>query len=122
MDKQKQIKEMAKIMTVECGECYTCKYKEYDSDRRCMDCLSAEELYNAGYRKIPENAVVLTDDEYERWQGQTLNIKKVRKETAEKFAKKAKESFFGVNCIDIDEWNWYHDKLDEICKELVEGK
>jgi hypothetical protein len=33
----------------------------------------------------------------------------------------AKEAFFGVNCIDIDEWNWYQDKLDEICKEITEN-
>lgn len=85
----------------------------------------AEELLKHYQPKIPENAVVLTREEYERWQGQTLNIKKVRKETAEKFAEevdkwKRKAIHYynlakstGVYCI-VDD--------DEICKEISEGE
>ena len=74
--------------------------------------------------KIPEGAVVLTDEEYERWQGQTLNIKKVRKETAEKFAERLKEMANKeiVRTI-FDEFVYYRileDKIDEICKEFTE--
>ena len=58
MDKQKQIKEMAKIYCQNGLEC----------DNLCQTngCRLYEvctELYNAGYRKIPENAVVLTEEE-----------------------------------------------------------
>lgn len=66
MDKQKQIEEMART---------TCNYnaKNFES---CVECIKggllscdrlvqAEKLYNAGYRKIPEGAVVLTREEFE---------------------------------------------------------
>ena len=73
MDKQKQIEEMAKVLAVNCGECYTCKYLD---KLHCADLLSAEALYEAGYRKIPENAVVLTMEEYDE-------IKQIKEMTAE---------------------------------------
>lgn len=44
------------------------------------------------------------------------------KETAEKFAEMVSKAFIGLNCIDIDEWNWCQNKIDEICKEITEGK
>ena len=68
MDKQKQIKKMARIIKESnlCGfACDTCKYKNISVVNECKSNLIAEELYNAGYRKIPENAVVLTREEYE---------------------------------------------------------
>jgi hypothetical protein len=53
-EKKKQvIEEMAKAIVVNCGECYTCKY--YDK-LHCADLLSAEGLYNAGYRKESDTA------------------------------------------------------------------
>jgi predicted RNA-binding protein len=64
MDKQKQIEEMANffkgILPIKAMADWipikiNHNYKGY-----------GEELYNAGYRKIPENAVVLTREEYER--------------------------------------------------------
>ena len=62
MDKQ-MIEEMAKIIG-----CDTC---DKDCPNRCAFCSAnvkkeAEMLYNEGYRKIPENAVVLTKEEYQR--------------------------------------------------------
>lgn len=53
MTKQEQIEEMAQII-------FNSKYKnDYISPLK-----GANELYNAGYRKIPENAVVITNEEY----------------------------------------------------------
>ena len=62
MDKQKQMKKMAKIIKESnlCGfACDTCKYKNISVVNECKSNLIAEELYNAGYRKIPENTVVV---------------------------------------------------------------
>ena len=184
MDKQKQIEEMAKVLDGDCGECYTCKYFE-SKGVNCTSLLGAEYLYEAGYRKIPEGAVVLTNEEYKRyariekiiklakmekangyevkngklyyfsnmlegceiefkdlqeicdmanhyneefwglyqqltfWKGKAEDI---RKETAEKFAEMVSKAFVGLSCIDIDEWNWCQNKIDEICKEITEGK
>ena len=82
----KQIEEMAKLAcSVFDGDCCNCSFRFY---MPCPPKSSAERLYNAGYRKIPDGAVVLTGEEYERWQGQTLNIKKIRKETAQAFAER----------------------------------
>ena len=54
-DKEKQIQEMAKDIenTILGLGIYLCN-------------KSAEKLYNAGYRKLPENSVVLTREEYQK--------------------------------------------------------
>ena len=58
-------KEIAKII---CKECLTHK-KDCIGGKANLPCLMAEfcgeALYNAGYRKIPENAFILTDDNAE---------------------------------------------------------
>jgi hypothetical protein len=64
--KQKQIEEMAKVVCggghidyERCGDCFG----EEDGFCGCIGLV--ERLYNAGYRKIPENAVVMTGTETE---------------------------------------------------------
>lgn len=73
--KQKQIEEMARIIAFDLcpnrsvhakwgeeAQCY--------SDNNFAECTKiknvVDKLYNAGYRKIPENSVVLTREEYEK--------------------------------------------------------
>ena len=102
----------------------------------CYACI-AKRLERKGYRKIPENAVVLTEErnkiicdrfeQLERVQAelQELNakyynetkdlrreLKRVRKETAEKFAEKLEEVL--VNYVP-------QRLIDEICKEIGGG-
>ena len=155
MDKQKQIEEMAKVLStvkrcdaLALSECIKkkCEYPHYEGVT-CIAEHQAETLFNAGYRTIPEGAVVLTREEYEsvkdsvdllreyesvsnsliksnelcrklvedkkelKWQ-----LKQTRKETAEKFAERLKaESDDGVIHLTLYE-------IDEICKEISEGK
>ena len=63
-DKEKQIEEMAKIMCSPCPDGKECSgtwcYK------RVLDC--ANEFYEQGYRKLPEDSVVLSSEEYEEYQ------------------------------------------------------
>ena len=59
-DKQKQIEEMAKVLHDGNAHRYA-DWVEYTN----ADLTLALKLYNAGYRKIPENAVVLTREELE---------------------------------------------------------
>ncbi len=81
--------------------------------------LIAEELHKNRYRKIPENAVVLETSVYE-----SLEIKnyrdviseETRKETAEKFAERLKARL-NIPIDYLDEKD-----IDEICKEITEGK
>lgn len=97
MNKQ-MIEEMAEIM--------------YQVEAFELETL-AEALYNAGYRKIPKGGVVLTKEQEDKiFNDYAEYIKKVRKETAEKFAERLKE------ICDYDER--LCDTADEICKELVD--
>ena len=95
--KQKQIEEMAKALKEE---------KLYALINKTSYMRSAENLINAGYRKIPENAVVLSKEEYQvlkikekekHWLETCMSVWKnakidERKETAEKFAERLKET------------------------------
>lgn len=130
--KQKQIKEMATIL-----------YKRIATLERfgltAMDLCEkiSEELLKYYQPKIPENAVVLTREEFDKklepFRLEIISLSqelietsqklmKAHKETAEKFAERVSKAFIGLNCIDIDEWNWCQRKIDEICKEITEGK
>ena len=144
MDKQKQIEEMARTLTTcERNSCVGC-------GRECIDYRMAKAIYNAGYRKIPEGAVVLTGTETEEcledlltefdemsfypatlmpnaeecareWKRKLIYaIGQLRKETAEKFAERVKMAFY----YEFDELipSIMADKIDEICKEITEGK
>lgn len=70
-DKQQQIEEIAKIASVNCGECYTC---EFNTMPNCIDYLIANEFYNEGYRKIPEGSVVLTEEEFNELRQTIINL------------------------------------------------
>ena len=150
MDKQKEREEIARIIAFELcpnrsihkkwgeeAQCY--------SDNNFAECKEiknvVDKLYNAGYRKIPENAVVLTREELEQIKGFSREevdeiietaIKNSRKETAEKFAKrmkarfdKSREYYFidtGTAWGEGQIGGLINDKIDEICKEITEGK
>ena len=134
MDKQ-MIEEMAKLVQGDmCGDvpCEECNYhgKMKILPRYCGVYLIAEKLYNAGYRKISEGAVVLTREEWKRMKSSLYYSKeecerrnqKICKETAEKFAERLHSR--GRN-VPYD-GNYYgmvfEDDIDEICKEITEGK
>lgn len=137
MDKQKQIEEMAEI-ALKNTLSYTCAKQ------------IAMNFYNAGYRKIPEGSVVLmgmeTEQQFEdlmvafdemgfmpytthpfpeeyveTWKQRLIFVfGQLRKETAEKFAARVKMAFY----YEFDELipSIMADKIDDICKEIVEGK
>ena len=140
MDKQKQINEIADIIFEALNN------KGRIANGEGVDIISAA-IYNAGYRKIDKNAVVLTEErnkiicdrfaQLERVQAelQELNakyyneakdlrreVKKVRKETAEKFADRLKAMAYQST-------DWSHgehpmvvevDYIDEICEEITD--
>lgn len=111
MDKQKQIEEMAKETCWQqiypCGDdrpfCFltheVCKCCE---DNQCDHYEVCERIYNAGYRKIPENAVVLTREDYER-----LGL------VAEKFEKRLEEVLTSYVPQSF---------IEEIIGKILEGK
>lgn len=139
MDKQKKIEEMAKCT---CGNYNNggCEIDGFVCNYRCSYYEEFEKLYNAGYRKIPENAVVLTDDNVEELADiivkspkmqETMSrlIKAWRKETAEEFAemleKKASKLTMCANGVKIEppvSYTLSHTDIYEICKEFTNGK
>lgn len=91
----------------------------------------AEKLTRLGYCKIPEGAVVLTEDNAEEIGNMVVKspqmqeamlhlIKAWQKETAEKFAERVKMAFY----YEFDELipSIMADKIDEIAKEITEGE
>lgn len=96
MNREEQIAEMEKIIKAEYEQWLDTtgvipKASTYYAE--CLGCAidSAETLYNvAGYRKIPENAVVLTKEEYIDLSRNyvTEQIEQVRKKTAKEIFQK----------------------------------
>ena len=128
MDKQ-MIEEMAQCKNEYGFICCDCVYR-----KSCERYSLAEELYNAGYRKIPEGSVVLTREEHQKYLAFKLIEPQVRgcldrerelekrletaiKETAEKFAERLK-----LSLDKNDLYVYSNDDIDEICKEITEGK
>lgn len=64
--KKDMIEEMAKCYCDYCMAQTGEKKCENQADKRCRVFWDCEFFYNAGYRKIPEGAVVLTREEYYR--------------------------------------------------------
>ena len=92
MKDKEMIEEMAQIMCEnnceECRrECVEVCGNSFDEDAQCVFTVGAEKLYEQGYRKLPEDSVVLTGLEladYKHYKEYTKSIAMVEKETAEK--------------------------------------
>lgn len=87
MNKEKQIEAMAKVLknndiSMCCfGGCNECSYiKERDNNWFCQPLKLAEALYNAGYRKINENEIVISKEEYERLKTLIHDLREENKE------------------------------------------
>lgn len=127
--KQEQIEEMAKIVD-EMYNVYTTTAEDI-----------AEGLYNADYRKIPENAVVLTKEEYDKLglfeetvqeyksdNGQLVLVKEqkklqkystdiadfIRKETAKEILLLLGKGYDETEKTEFNNLQWYK----EFCREL----
>jgi hypothetical protein len=108
-DKEKQIKEMAKIMCSPCPDGKECSgtwcYK------RVSDC--ANEFYEQGYRKIPEDSVVLSKAKYREFLEMKRDMinntqyKRGSKETAKKILNELVGHTF-----EDDGWTWTVSKED----------
>ena len=146
MDEQKQIEEMAKIICksgANNADCDKCGF-----NRECSKFKDAKAIYNAGYRKIPENAVLLTEErlkaiieeeykkalkgkvvltreEYTNYIVEYMGVKeikeRVRKETAEKFAERLKDfiNFKSKISTCLELKRDIIDYINEMCEELM---
>ena len=108
MDKQKQIEELKETLRRRCaeGEVAFC----IDAD--CYLC-EAKFLINAGYRKIPEGAVVLTREEYKRYERIEKIIKLAKMEKANGYEVKNGKLYYFSNMLEGCEIEFKD--LQEIC-------
>ena len=69
-NEKRMIEDMAEVLNQASDKCFAtecedCKYYRADDDYyRCKGVLEAEALYNANYRKIADNEIVIKKDEY----------------------------------------------------------
>lgn len=91
MIEQEQIEEMANYYCEYCKKQTGEKFCEHIDDKSCNIFFEAELFYNAGYRKIPEDSIVLSREEYKRLLDNAIRVDmeyldhelaKERKETA----------------------------------------
>ena len=146
---KEKIEEMAKDLYGHiCGKvkCEDCKYHG-DSEilsKYCDNYLRAKHLVEKGYRKIPDGGCVLDEKQNQNFVKFVMGEKaKTRKETAEKFAERLKETLCEflddnednngkiskaiclievIGVISMDGEVISLGLIDEICKEITEGK
>ena len=101
-DKEKQIEEMAKACcdwTINCKKCTVFSH--------CLRVYHAEKIFNAGYRKIDKDSVVLTKEE--------LNKKYVSVEMYE-----LAKAFHDEKCAEFEKLCYDYEKLKQQLKEAQE--
>ena len=89
MDKQKLIEEMADIL---------CESKNHNCNGEDCKCIKqATDLYEQGYRKIDENSVVLTEQEFDEFREDSAKVKflkkEIEKQAVKEFAERLKMQF-----------------------------
>ena len=119
MDNQKQIKEMREDIELAIANG---KKDSWYIEADGPDWI-AESLDHKGYRKIPENAVVLTREEYEKlcdlaYFGNGEEV--IRKETAEKYHAEIENAIESVPNATKEFVEAWKAKNDEIAKEITE--
>ena len=107
MEREKMIEEMAKIVD-EMYNVYTTTAEDI-----------AEGIYNAGYRKIDKDSVVLSREEYIDLSRNY--VKEQKAQAVKEFAKKLKEKFNGYEATYYNGYEeGFHDlqeEIDELLKE-----
>lgn len=109
IDKQ-QIEEMAKVL---CGITRACKDCKLNGN--CLAYNSAEALYNTNYRKVPENAVVLTREEYEELKNESAAIAKDYQEMGQFYDEKCEE----LEKLIQEKHKWTEQARKETAKEIL---
>lgn len=114
MTKQEQVKEILEVIK-HCGEytdrdCAECDYRLYGNCINQKKC-EAEAIYNAGYRKVPNGAVVLAPEERADEIREENEILEERDELIERVRNMDNLK------AEIDRLNTIVERLDELLKE-----
>ena len=107
------IEDMAKLicrMPKKCDDCwqYECQAKDF-----------AKILYDAYYRKIPKDGVVLTREGHDTLISiESERIKQARQEIVEKFAERVSELLSNVDCGEREYFALLN-AVDKIAKDII---
>lgn len=111
MTKQEQIKEMGQIIC-ERSKDGICLLDKTSCDSICGWAIQAEAIYNAGYKKLPKDAVILTKEEYIDLSRNY--VKEQKTQAVKEFAEKLKEKAYTNNyCQEVI----LKSEIDELLKE-----
>ena len=107
-DKEKQIEEMGKVMPEKIKD--PLDNSRYIIFGKSLRREIARIYYNAGYRKLPEDSVVLSKGAYEslsnKAKANVVNAVEIRKETAEKILNEVlQEIFYHFDVQSVKELN-----------------
>lgn len=117
MNKDEMIIDMAEVITQASDKCLDtacedCKYYRADDDYyRCKSVFEAEALYNAGYRKIADDEIVLNKEDYDKLCHLAyFGYEDVKQETAREILHDIE--FYGVRSLNDKVWG-NHFKLTD---------
>jgi uncharacterized HAD superfamily protein len=132
MDKQKQIEEeIHKMAQIALGKQVTMECTEFAIEEGFFDNFIA--LYNAGYRKIDECSVVLTEEEFSEFRQAIINLSqehtkkcdemndkiiKARKQAVKEVMQKIEALYAYLDNEDKIFIGCFREDLDEIAKEF----
>lgn len=125
MTKQEQIEEMANYYCEYCKKQTGEKFCEHIDDKSCNIFFEAELFYNAGYRKIPEDSVVLSREEYKRLLDNAIRVDmeyldhelaKTRKETAKEILSDLLDLHNSVQ--DINQKTDFYCSIEQLIAEI----
>lgn len=117
MTKQEQIKEIGQIIC-ERSKDGICLIDKTSCVGICGWTIQAKEIYNAGYRKVNKDNIILTKEEYIDLSRNYVKEQKAQavKEFAEKLKGKALSHCRIVNCYEL---KFIETTIDELLKEYV---
>ena len=112
MEREKMIEEMTTFLKCCNHLCHECdRAKQLSSVHGCIVFSISKTLYNAGYRKIPDGAVVLTKEKYEKLKNKSpFAVIKYDEDKMKEIAKEAAKNIV----LEFTEKG-----KDKICKETA---
>lgn len=123
-EKEKQLFEIARIQCNWYRKDGICETDLLECDGQCWWYTNAENGYKNGLRKVPENAVVLTREEYDELlrQGAMIDflkdcVKQARKETAKQILQTIKSLFNEKECYTVVSHEKTYKVIDELAKQ-----
>ena len=122
MNKDEMIEEMASIICKEtsneglCEKCDFKKHEQFGYTYQCRKFDDAEALYNAGYRKVDDDEIVVKKEAYEKFVGQLIEQEEIAHSYEQGYAELLQSNHFLQDKLE----NARQETTREILQELKE--